>query len=100
MSSVVHTVRLAQVADLEVRAWRNWVKAELLAGQPTGYSVWDPDGGAAGRADDGAAARRRRPRSDPARTSVAPTTGYFALTEVALAMHAFEREATSSSRCA
>ncbi|MCE9578670.1 MAG: hydrogenase [Deltaproteobacteria bacterium] len=89
-SLVVHTVAIADVPELEVRAWRNWVKAELLQGSRPVilYGTRTSETRVAltmvlQRGDGGL---------DLIRTSVDPTTGYFALSEVAIAMHAFERE--------
>lgn len=88
-SLVVHAVALDELPVLEPRAWRNWVKGELLQGSRP-VMLW-------GRRVDGgvevSVALQRADRGlDVLRTTVDPAHGYFALTEVALALHGCERE--------
>ncbi len=88
-SLVVHAVGLDEIVVLPPRPWRNWVKAELAqGGRPV--MLWGRPAG------DGVAvtiALQRADRGlDVLRTVVEPSHGYFALTEVAPALHANERE--------
>jgi Ni,Fe-hydrogenase III large subunit len=89
-SLVTSAVAVADVPELEVRAWRNWVKAELLqGGRPV---ILYGTRTSAHRVALTMVLQRGDGGLDLIRTSVDPATGYFALTEVAIAMHACERE--------
>lgn len=88
-SLVVHAIALDDLPVLEPRAWRNWVKGELLQGSRP-VMLWGRRSEAG--VEVSIALQRADRGLDVLRTTVDPAHGYFALTEVAPSLHACERE--------
>jgi len=78
-SLVVHAIALDDLPVLEPRAWRNWVKGELLQGSRP-VMLWGRRSEAG--VEVSIALQRADRGLDVLRTTVDPAHGYFALTEV------------------